>query len=88
MSYKFDIDSFDKYIAYHEGKSLVAQVSSSTRNNSVSVIGGEKGFSQAELKMLLRSWFCNRLCRAYILKAMTAAVACAAIQSYIFSKEA
>ena len=85
MSYKSYDDDFSKFIAFHEGEALVSQVFNSSKSKVVTVVGGEKGLSDQEFKCLKESGFVEASVGPHILKAMTAAVACAAVQTYILN---
>lgn len=82
MSYTSYKDDYSKFIAFHEGEALVSQVVRSSKSKIVSVIGGEKGLSDDEFKSLKENGFVEASVGPHILKAMTAAVACAAVQTY------
>ena len=85
MSYKSYGDDFQKFIAFHEGEPLVSQVFNSSKSKMLTVIGGEKGLSDHEFKTLKENGFVEASVGPHILKAMTAAVACAAVQTYILN---
>ena len=84
LSYTSDRDGFSKYIAYHEGEALLSSVynDKEAKSSIVTVIGGEKGLLETEFTALKQAGYEARSVGPFILKAMTAAVSCASIQSY------
>ena len=86
LSYTSYTDSYDRFYAYHEGESLVGRIYKSNKNHVVTVIGGEKGMSPEEVESLKKAGYEEVSVGGHILKAMTAAVACAAIQTYTLGK--
>lgn len=86
LSYTSYTESYDRFYAFHEGESLVDRIYKSNKHRVVTVIGGEKGMSPDEVQSLKRAGYEEVSVGSHILKAMTAAVACAAIQTYTLGK--
>ena len=88
LSYASTVADTLRFVADPEGEAFLSLIYKSDESvrAALSVIGGEKGLSSVELDKLISSGFVPASVGPYVLKAMTAAVSCAGIQSYLINR--